>query len=322
MHHFHHGIGGAVQIVLVLAEDLDGQIAAYAGEHLGDAHLDGLGEGIGHPGEILQYMTDAVHEGVLVRHRPFFHGLEYQEAVGLVQTHRVQAQLVGAGAGDDAGHLRHPLDEGTLHRHVDLQGLFQIDGRQFFQLHDEIAFIHGGHEGLAHLGVEKASTHQDGQGHGDHGFHVVQAPGQHRGVDLLQQAHQPRLLVGHLAQQVGGEHGDHREGKQQGSRQGEDDGQGHGNEQLAFQALQGEQGQEYDDDDEDARGHGHRHFPRGAIDEMHARQAAFALVGQVSDDVLHHYHGSVHQHANGNGQAAQGHKVGRHAELLHHDEGH
>ncbi len=45
------------------------------------------------------------------------------------------------------------------------------------------------------------------------------------------------------------------------------------------------------------------------------------LAGQVGDHVLHHHHRRVHQHADGDGQTAQGHQVGGQAELTHQDKG-
>ena len=51
---------------------------------------------------------------------------------------------------------------------------------------------------------------------------------------------------------------------------------------------------------------------------MQARNAGFGL---PCLDVLHHHHGCIHQHADGNGQAAERHQVGRQPPLLHQHEG-
>ncbi len=82
-----------------------------------------------------------------------------------------------------------------------------------------------------------------------------------------------------LAQQVGGEHRDHGQRQQQGTAEGEHDGQGDRAEQLALQTFQGEQGQEHDDDDADAGGHGHRDFLHRPVDQMQPRQVLADHVG-------------------------------------------
>ena len=125
-----------------------------------------------------------------------------------------------------------------------------------------------------------------------------------------------------LAQQVGGQHGDHGQRQQQRSRQSEDDGQRHRDEELAFEVLQGEQRQEHRDDDQDAGRHRYRDLAHRPVDDVQTRQLATGRIGgQTLDDVLDHHHRGIHQHADGNGQPSQTHQVGGHADEAHQDEG-
>jgi hypothetical protein len=58
----------------------------------------------------------------------------------------------------------------------------------------------------------------------------------------------------------------------------------------------------------------------GAEDQVQRRQVVRRL-GQLAFDVLDHHHGGIDQHADGDGQAAQAHQVGRQPEHAHQDEG-
>ena len=119
---------------------------------------------------------------------------------------------------------------------------------------------------------------------------------------------------------VGSEHRHHGQGQQQGGGEGEDDGQRHRAEHLSFQPLQGQQGQENDDDDDDAGCHRGGDFARGAVDQVQRRQV-FRRIGELALDVLNHHHRRIDQHADGDGQAAETHQVGRESEYPHQDEG-
>ena len=123
-------------------------------------------------------------------------------------------------------------------------------------------------------------------------------------------------------QQERGQHRHHGERQQQRGRQGEHDGQRHRAEHLALQAFEGQQRQEHDDDDQDARGHRRGHLAGGAKDQVQQRLAGRgAAFGELGLDVLDHHHRGVHQHADGDGEAAQAHQVGRQAHRAHRDEG-
>ena len=91
---------------------------------------------------------------------------------------------------------------------------------------------------------------------------------------------------------------------------------GHGPEGLALDALEGDQGQEDDDDDQDgeddrtghlAAGGGHDHAPLRV-----GRRRAQVPVHVLDDDDR-----AVDDHADGDGQPAQGHQVGADAQARH-----
>jgi hypothetical protein len=159
--------GQAVQGVQVGAIDLDRQVAAHAGQHLGDAHVDGLGEGKAHAGKVGHDGAQLVGQPGRIRVTPGVAWLQHHEGVGLVQAHGVQAQFVGTGAGDDGLDLRYLLQDGLLHPAVDDQGLVEADGGQLFQLHDEVALIHGRHEALAEQHEGAAARQQGEEADGD-----------------------------------------------------------------------------------------------------------------------------------------------------------
>ena len=121
--------------------------------------------------------------------------------------------------------------------------------------------------------------------------------------------------------QEGRKHRHHGQRQQQRCGQREHNSQRHRNEQLAFQPLQGQQRQEHDDDDGDPGGDRRDDFFHRAKNDMQMRQLAdICILRQMRLDVFHHHDRRVHQHADGDGQAAQTHQVGGQAELPHQNE--
>ena len=107
--------------------------------------------------------------------------------------------------------------------------------------------------------------------------------------------------------QVHGEGGHQRAGKNIGSDHGEHDRLGQGREQITRNALQKEHGQE-DDADAKRRNQGGHGNLRGAIED---RLAQLVSVFEKALDVFDGHGGIVHQDADGQGEAAQGHGVDR-----------
>ena len=168
---------------------------------------------------------------------------------------------------------------------------------------------------------EDAGGQQQGR-HGRAGDQAFAAKGalQQGQVGRFHRPHQARRARVAFGQQQRGEHGNDGQRQQQRGGQREEDGQRHGGEQLAFQALQGQQGQEDDHDHQHAGADGQRDFAHGPVNAVQARHARLR-VGAMGLDVFHHHHGGVDQHADGDGQAAQRHQVGAQAIRLHQQEG-
>ena len=115
------------------------------------------------------------------------------------------------------------------------------------------------------------------------------------------------------------ESGDGEEREEQRSEEGDDVGEGQGQEHLALDPLQGDDRDEGQGDDELAEDAGLAHFQDGLQDGGQFAGARSGLA-QVALDVLHLDDGRVDDHADGDGQAAEGHEVGRQSGQAHGDE--
>ncbi len=153
-------------------------------------------------------------------------------------------------------HLGHALEDraaGCARSAGD--ALLQADRRQLLELHDQVAFVHRRHEGLADQRCRRPRRRRARrQRRDDHDARPRQRPVERRRV-------QPRAPCAPAtgrrgapsAQQVRGQHRNHGQRQQQRAGQREHDGQRHRHEQLAFQPLQRQQRQEHDDDDRRCR---------------------------------------------------------------------
>ena len=133
----------------------------------------------------------------------------------MVQAHRIQPDLVGAGPRHHAGDLRDLAHEGLVDLQVERRRLLQADRRQLLDADDDVAFVHFGEKGLPHLGVDAGRRHEKQRRRYKDNALLLQGPCEHRLVDLEQLAWQPGILVCHLLQKEGGQHRDHRERQHQ-----------------------------------------------------------------------------------------------------------
>ena len=112
------------------------------------------------------------------------------------------------------------------------------------------------------------------------------------------------------------QHRGQEQGKNQRAQHGHGHSVGEGAEGFSLYPLQGEQGEEYENDDDDGEDDGTADFHAGAGYDL---DASFVRCGLAQDavHVFDHDNGAVHHHADGDGQAAEGHEVGREAEVVH-----
>ena len=96
------------------------------------------------------------------------------------------------------------------------------------------------------------------------------------------------------------QHGRDQNRKCHGAEKSQRNRPGHGSEQAALHALQREDRQVGGDNDGDGVENRPLHFMAGFADDFGGcpRDSAVAIaMGQVTDDVLHHDHGAIHDHA-------------------------
>jgi hypothetical protein len=128
------------------------------------------------------------------------------------------------------------------------------------------------------------------------------------------------VQVLHPRQQVEAEHRRHRHRDDQRGQRRDDEGDAQRHEQLAFQPRQREQRDEDQHDDDRGVQDGRAHLHRGVRDDLDRVQPAVRMVGAVGlqppQHVLDTHHRVVDQAADGDGQAAQRHRVDRQAEVL------
>ena len=221
-------------------------------------------------------------------------------------------------------------------------------GGQQHRHEQQRALLQGGHElaaealGVAGKGIRQQGLDgarqaqgddqaqgQQGGGQAQHRLAVTEGPVEDRVVEAQQGLHQPVVFLGleGAAHQQGTEHRHRRHRQQGGADQSEGLGIGQGMEELAFLAGEQEDRHEGEDDDQ----HGEHQGPsdlggggQGLVPDLgggqpacQAGRGAFA----VADDVLGHDDARIHQDADGDGDAGEGHDVRRDAELVHQDEG-
>ena len=143
---------------------------------------------------------------------------------------------------------------------VEFRRLLQAHRGQLLDADDDVAFVHGRHEGLAHQGVDTHRERQHDASHDEDQRLPAQGKVQDRRIQPQCLARQPGIVVLHLLEQEGRQHGN--DGQRQDERTGEreHDRHRHGHEELAFQTLQRHQGKEHDGDDQNAGSHGGSHL--------------------------------------------------------------
>ena len=241
------------QQVEIVAKELDGHVAADAGDHFVEPHFDRLGHGDPLAGQIAQRSPDQLGQFILSAGPfPLAAGLERDEHVGQFDAHRVGGHFGAADAAPDGLHFVGKMaEDGPFHLRVVADRLFQAGSGQANHVDGDGPFGELGHELAAQVGGNQPEANeQHAHGEPKHGPLVVHGEVEHGPIGSLQVADEQRFAFFHSGRQhQAGQHGHEGERKNHRPGQGEDDRQRHGTEQLPFHSGQREDGQIDDHDD-------------------------------------------------------------------------
>ena len=126
----------------------------------------------------------------------------------------------------------------------------------------------------------------------------------------------------HIWEKVGAEGGSHGDGHKQTGADGNDVGEAQRGEDAAFDAAEGEKGNENKNDDEGCENDGVADFAAGREDDTGDgfwiwREAVFA---QAAEDIFDIDDGVVHEFADGHGEASEGHGIDAESKPFENDE--
>ena len=310
-----HGLGQPLQLIEVLAKNLDRVLALHAGNGFLDIVLDVLREveidADEFAVELLAQLLDHVFFGQPCR--PGIGRLERNEELGEERAVGIGAFLAAALLGEYGLHRLIAHDDGA-----DLgyrfHARFQRDRRRHHGADPHIAFFQLGQEFGAEPEAQAEAQRQKHRGD-DSGAPIVADRGHQNGLvqvaDVTDREGFDFLDMGR--QQDRGQHRRHGEGGDDGAEQRVGIGPRHRPEDLAFDALHREQRQEGRDRDDhrkedrlvDLDGAGQDPVqlvaePRRAIGG-HPRR----VMGDVAEDVFHHDHGAVDDDAEVDGADRQ-----------------
>ncbi len=175
-----------------------------------------------------------------------------------------------------SGHLR---EDRLLDPLVDGDGLGQVDGRQLFQLDDQVALVQGRHEGLADPGVEAPAPTNRARATAHDRPRVAQAPVQGRDIDPGDQ----RTSQGSPWPRPCPSRKEARTGITVSDRSSEESSaktmvRATGTNSLPSSPCRVSSGRKTMTMMQDAGGHRHRHLAGRPIDQVQARQAPAAAL--------------------------------------------
>ena len=230
------------------------------------------------------------------------------------------------GAAADLGRLRHAGDD-LLGQGADAVRLGERGAGVEQHVHRQRAFVERRQEGAREERDAGGGERDHRRRAGEEPAAVAEGPVQQLRVPALEPGHQ-RAVAGmqllHPRQQVVGQHRRDGDRDDHAGEDGDDVGHAERREQAALDAGQDEQRHEHQHDDEGGVDDGGAHFQRRPGDDFRDRPrlGQIAIELEAAQDVLHAHHRIVHQFADGDGQAAQGHGVDGQAEVAEHQRGH
>ncbi|GBD29311.1 hypothetical protein HRbin32_00399 [bacterium HR32] len=226
------------------------------------------------------------------------------------------------GAAHERSHVpdfRRHLPGGALQ---DLQGPVgyrQVGARGQAHVHEHLALVRLGEQLGPQKGEQRNRQQRRQARQGEHRRAAAEGGAQHAPVSLHQGVYPASRGARAHPRQPGGQHGSQGQGDEQRAEQGEHHHEAELYEHLGDQGTAAEEhhGQEHHHRGQGGCGHCARHL-------LHAPQGRFpAPVARlpVPEDVLEDHDRGVDQHADPQGQGAQGHQVHRVARKVHEGEG-
>ena len=187
-----------IELVEFGSENLDRQIAAHTDNHFRHPHFNRLCEAVLDAGHGVEHFAHFVHQRFLALHAPLALRLQQQIRVGLIESHRVEPDFVGASTRHNAGDLRYRLHNGAVDFQIECGTLFEADRGKFLDPDNQVTLVHRRHKGFADLGINHASHHQHHHGSDCNETLPAHTPGESRLIQGKQLARQPRVFVFHF----------------------------------------------------------------------------------------------------------------------------
>ena len=214
--------------------------------------------------------------------------------------------------------LREVVEQGLLEPGDRVAGLRQADGRRHRQADEQVALVHARCELRTQARKDQRARRQHDAGEQDR----RPAP-RHEETDGRTEPagiETATLRPGRFRPQAQkGRRGCQQHGKHQRTRHGEDHGEGKRAEGLSLHPFEREDRQENHHDDEDGENQRLQHLGAGLRHDSAPVCTRFGLA-QTPVGVLHHDHRPVDHHADGDGDPAQRHQIGRNVEQTHRDQ--
>src|SRR5215467_2965926 len=286
----------------VVAIDLDGQGAFYAAYGFFQVVRDWLREIPEHARNLFQLAVHCRNEPFLVlpeNRPPLFFGFKVNEKFGIKKPGGVGAVVGSSDLRDDLRHFRKRAQNpaGLV---CDSRALARPGAGRQSAAHPDRSLVQMRQEFRADDAAEGKEKSQGKQPASDGKCDrtMPNGPGNHATI-ASRQVHHYRVLpvLAVFAEQEGGQGRSDYHGKKQRSKQGKHHGPCHGLEQLPFHALQREDRQVSGNDDGDGVEDGPLHLARRRAHLLEDGALVLGVLAEVPDDVFHHDHRSVHDHA-------------------------
>ena len=313
----------------VVPVNFNGHVGSDARDEFVEAHLNGLGE---FRFEARQYRESFLEFfGQLIfgfGRSPLPDGFQGDDDVGFLHGHGIRGDFSCADAGDHLFHFG-KSEQDFFDFGGDADGGTQGGTGRKHRLNDEIALVEGRNEFAAHTAENQQGSQKNHQGGAQNQLLMVHGKVQHRLIASLEQGDDFvgevfLFLVVMRFQEEGGHDGDIGQAEDKGPQEGKAESQGHRTEHLAFDAGEGENGDEDDHNDQLAEDGRFEHFNTAVVGDLvnfflflvtgEGNQCC-AFCGEAEGDKFHDDDGTVDDDSEVYGSEA--HQVGVDAKEVH-----